>query len=141
VEPRRSDAYVERSAIPAPPSLPPPPPRPPRPSSPAIVRGLVLGLLALGALPLLVAAIALPAYARNKTRELLQTSKDISGDFLDVQTNLFPLRYSVRHLKVRKKDAVLKDPIFYADRLDIHLRWGPLLAGRSVATVDGQRAK
>src|SRR5262249_38447482 len=47
----------------------------------------------------------------------------------------------VSHLKVRKNDAVLKEPLFYADRVDVHLRWGPLLAGRWVGTVDGQGVK
>ena len=93
------------------------------------------------ALVLLVAALALPAYARSKTRESLQTSKDISGDFLDVQTTLFPLRYTVTHLKVRRTDAILKDPFFYADRLAVDLRWGPLLGGRLVGDVAAEGVK
>jgi hypothetical protein len=107
----------------------------------SIVRFVLLGLLALVAVLLLVAAVALPAYARGKTRELLQSSNDISGDFLDVETQLFPLSYTVTHLKVRTRDAVLPDPFLYADRLAIRVKWAPLLAGRVVGEVEGQGVK
>jgi Domain of Unknown Function (DUF748) len=107
----------------------------------SVVRWIALGLLGFVALALLLAALALPACARGKTREFLQNTKDISGDFLDVQTSLFPLRYTVTHLKIRRNDAVLKDPFFYADRLAVHLRWGPLLTGRFVGNVAAEGVK
>ena len=107
----------------------------------SIVRLTLLGLLALVAVLLLVAAVALPAYARGKTREMLQSSKDISGDFLDVETHLFPLSYTVTHLKVRRKGALLPDPFLYADWLSIRLKWAPLLAGRLTGEVEGQGVK
>lgn len=107
----------------------------------SVLRWIALGALGLVTLLLLVGALVVPSYARSKTREILQTSKDISGDFLDVQTSLFPLRYMVTHLKVRKNDASLKDPLFYADRVAVHLRSAPLLTGRFVGDVVGEGVK
>ena len=107
----------------------------------SIVRLAAVGLLALVAVVLLVAAVALPAYARGKTRQVLQGSNNVSGDFLDVETQLFPLSYTVTHLKVRRKGALLDDPFFYADRLAIRVRWAPLLAGSVVGDVEGEGVK
>ncbi len=78
---------------------------------------------------LLVLALALPGLARSKTREALDGLNDARGDFLDVEVSLFPLRYTVTRLKITQKDAVLKQPFLYAERIDVTLRAGSLLRG------------
>jgi hypothetical protein len=93
------------------------------------------------AVVLLVAAIALPPLARSKTREALAGMKDARGEFQDVQVSLFPLRYTITRLKIIRKDALLKEPTLYAERLTATLRWAPLLRGVLAASVDGDRVK
>ena len=90
---------------------------------------------------LLVAAIALPPLARSKTREALAGMKDARGEFQDVNVSLFPLRYTITRLKISRKDALLKDPSFYAERLTVTLRWAPLLRGVFAGNLDGERVK
>ena len=100
-------------------------------------------LVALGtlALLLLVVALALPGFARKKTREALDGLPGARGDFEDVQVGLFPPRYTITHLKITEKDTFLHQPTFYADRLAIALRWGSLLHGIFRGTLDGERVK
>ena len=93
------------------------------------------------ALALLVAAIALPPLARSKTREALAGMKGARGGFEDVHVSLFPLRYSITRLKIIRKDALLKDPTFYAERLTATLRWSSLLRGVLAGSLDGERVK
>src|SRR5262249_62177992 len=52
---------------------------------------VVLGTVALA---LVVLALALPSYARKKTREALDGLSGAHGDFQDVQVTLVPLRYT-----------------------------------------------
>jgi hypothetical protein len=100
-----------------------------------------LVLLGTLALVLLVLAIGLQPYARKKTREALDGLDGAHGDFQDVRVSLFPLRYTITHLKISEKDSLLKQPSFYAERLAITLRWGSLLHGVFRGTVDGDRVK
>ena len=67
--------------------------------------------------------------------------KDARGDFQDVNVSLFPLRYTITRLKIIQKDALLKDPTFYAERLTVTLRWAPLLRGVFAGNLDGERVK
>ncbi len=106
-----------------------------------ILLGVGLGLLGALALFLVVLALALPGYARNKTREALEGMEGARGDFQDVQVTLFPLRYTITRLKITRKDALLPDPALYAERLTVTLRWGSLLHGVFRGTVDGERVK
>ncbi|HZJ55410.1 MAG TPA: hypothetical protein VFD38_14825 [Myxococcaceae bacterium] len=106
-----------------------------------VLRTLLLVLLGVVALVLLVAAIALPPLARSKTREALRGMKDARGDFQDVQVSLFPLRYTITRLKITLKDALLKEPVLYAERLTVTLRWTPLLRGVFAGNLDGERVK
>jgi hypothetical protein len=106
-----------------------------------VLRTLLLVLLGVVAVVLLVAAIAVPPLARSKTREALADMKGARGEFGDVQVSLFPLRYTITRLKITRKDALLKEPTFYAERLTATLRWAPLLGGVLAASVDGERVK
>ncbi len=90
---------------------------------------------------LLVAAIALPPLARSKTRQALAGMKGARGQFQDVTVSLFPLRYTVTHLKISRTDALVEQPTLYAERLAVTLRWAPLLRGVLAARVDGDRVK
>ena len=85
---------------------------------------LRVGLVVLGALALvlLVLALALPPLARMKTREVLDGMDGARGDFQDVQVTLFPLRYTITRLKITQNEAVVKQPFFYAERLEVTLR-------------------
>ena len=101
------------------------------------------GLVVLGTLALLlvVVALALPGVARKKTREALDGLQGARGDFEDVQVGLFPPRYTITHLKIAKKDTVLRQPSFYADRIAVTLQWGSLLRGVFRGNLDGERVK
>ena len=102
---------------------------------------MLLVLLGVVAVALVVAAIALPPLARSKTREALAGMKGAKGQFQDVTVSLFPLRYTITRLKISRTDALLKDPVFYAEQLAITLRWAPLLRGVFAGNVDGDRVK
>ncbi|HZW89347.1 MAG TPA: hypothetical protein VFF12_09735, partial [Myxococcaceae bacterium] len=106
-----------------------------------VLRTLLLVLLGVVAVALLVAAIALPPLARRKTREALSGMKGARGQFQDVSVSLFPLRYTITHLKILRTDALLDDPVLYAERLAVTLRWAPLLRGVFAGHVDGDRVK
>jgi hypothetical protein len=105
------------------------------------LRTLLLVLLGVVALTLLVAAIALPPLARSKTREALAGMKGARGQFQDVQTSLFPLRYIITRLKISRTDALLDQPALYAERITVTLRWSSLLHGVVAGKVDGERVK
>jgi len=100
-----------------------------------------LGLLGALALVLVVLAIALPSFARRKTREALDRMDGARGEFQDVQVTLFPLRYTITRLKVTQRDSLLKQPSFYAERLEVTLRYAPLLRGVFAGRVEGDRVK
>jgi uncharacterized protein DUF748 len=104
---------------------------------------LRVGLALLGAiaLALVIIALALPSWARNKTREALDGLDGARGDFQDVEVTLFPLRYTVTRLKVTQDDAVLKQPFFYAERLEVTLRASSLLRGVLAGSVQADRVK
>ncbi|HET6981286.1 MAG TPA: hypothetical protein VFI53_04050 [Myxococcaceae bacterium] len=102
---------------------------------------MLLALLGVVAVALLVAAIAVRPLARSKTREALAGMKDARGEFQDVDVSLFPLRYSISRLKITRKDAHVKQPAFYAERLTATLRWGSLLRGVFAGNVDGEHVK
>ena len=102
---------------------------------------MLLVLLGVVALVLLVAAIAVRPVARGKTREALAGMKGARGEFQDVDVSLFPPRYTVTRLKIFRKDAKVKLPAFYAERLTATLRWGPLLHGVFAGNVDGEHVK
>ena len=104
---------------------------------------LRVGLVVLGALALvlLVLALALPPWARMKTREVLDGMEGARGDFQDVQVTLFPLRYTITRLKITQNEAVVKQPFFYAERLEVTLRAASLLRGVLRGTVDADRVK
>jgi hypothetical protein len=102
---------------------------------------VLLVLLGAAAVVLGVAAVALPRLARNKTREALAGMKGARGEFQDVETSLFPLRYSITRLKITRKDALVNEPTFYAGRLTATLRWSSLLHGVFAGKVDGEHVK
>jgi hypothetical protein len=102
---------------------------------------VLLVLLGVVAVVFLVAAIAVRPLARSKTREALAGMKDARGEFQDVDVSLFPLRYTITRLKIVLKDAHVKQPTFYAERLTATLRWSPLLHGVFAGNVDGERVK
>ena len=93
------------------------------------------------AVAFLVAAIAVRPVARAKTREALAGMKDARGEFQDVDVSLFPLRYTITRLKITRKDAHVKQPAFYAERLTATLRWSPLLHSVFAGSVDGEHVK
>jgi len=102
---------------------------------------VLLALLGVVAVALLVAAIAARPLARSKTREALAGLKGARGEFQDVDVSLFPLRYTITRLKISRKDAHVKLPAFYAERLTATLRWTPLLRGVFAGNVDGEHVK
>ena len=104
---------------------------------------LRVGLVVLGALALvlLVVALALPSLARRKTREALDGLDGARGEFQDVQVTLFPLRYTVTRLKITQNEAVVKQPFFYAERLEVTLRAASLLRGVLRGAVEADRVK
>jgi Domain of Unknown Function (DUF748) len=81
------------------------------------------------ALLLLTLSLSLQPLVRQKTRTWIDGLHGASGDFLDAHLSLFPLRYTVTHLRIRRRDSKLPDPIFYADRVTVDLRWASLLGG------------
>ncbi|MGZ3480366.1 MAG: hypothetical protein ACXU81_08455 [Myxococcaceae bacterium] len=113
---------------------------PPRSKRTTLLR---VGLVVLGALALvvLVVALALPSLARSKTRDALDGLEGARGEFQDVQATLFPLRYTVTRLKITRKDAVLKQPLLYAERIEVTLRASSLLRGVLRGTVEADRVK
>ena len=104
---------------------------------------LRVGLALLGglALALVLSALVLPSWARKKTREALDGLDDARGDFLDVKVSLFPPRYTVTRLKITQKDTVLKQPFFYAERIEVTLRAASLLRGVLRGTVEADGVK
>jgi hypothetical protein len=104
---------------------------------------LRVGLALLGALALalVIIALALPPWARAKTREALDGLDGARGDFQDVKVTLFPLRYTVTRLKVTLDESLLKQPFFYAERLEVTLRASSLLRGVLAGSVEGDRVK
>jgi len=98
----------------------------------------MLGALAL---VLVVLALALPSYARRKTREALDGLEGARGDFQDVQVTLLPLRYTITRLKISRKDAVLDQPTLYAEHLTVTLRWSALLRGVFAGRAEAERVK
>jgi hypothetical protein len=100
-----------------------------------------LALLGALALALVVIALALPPWARAKTREALDSLDGARGDFQNVKVTLFPLRYAVTRLKVTRDDAVVKQPFFYAERIEVTLRASSLLRGVLAGSVEADRVK
>src|SRR5262249_52883059 len=106
-----------------------------------VLRTVLLVLLGVAAIVLLVAAVAFPRLARSKTHEALAGMKGARGQFQDVSVSLFPLRYTITRLKISRTDALVDKPALYAERLDVTLRWAPLLRGIFRARIDGDRVK
>jgi hypothetical protein len=93
------------------------------------------------ALLLLSLSVSLQPMVRQKTRAWIDGLHGASGDFLDAHLTLFPLRYTVTHLRIRKRDSKLRDPIFYADRVSVDLRWASVLRGHLVGSVAAHGVK
>lgn len=111
-----------------------------RPRRPLFLRASFLVPAAL-ALLVVVVAVSLHPLARNRTRAALERLEGARGDFLDARLSLFPLRYTVTHLKVRNLETRVKEPFFYAESVAVELRWASLLRGRLVGSVDAQGVK
>ena len=100
-----------------------------------------LAAIALALLLLLALSVSVQPLVRQKTRGWIDSLHGASGDFLDAHLTLFPLRYTVTHLRIRKRDSKLPDPIFYADRVTIDLRWARLVRGQLVGRIAARGAK
>ena len=93
------------------------------------------------ALLLLTLSLSLQPLVRQKTRAWIDSLHGASGDFLDAHLTLFPLRYTVTHLRIRTRDSKLPDPLFYADRVTIDLRWASLRRGHLVGRIAARGVK
>jgi Domain of Unknown Function (DUF748) len=99
-----------------------------------------VALAALGVLVLVCLVVGQPI-ARWQTRRWLSRLHGIQGDFLDARVSLFPLAYSVTHLKLSQPERQTPEPLLYAEELSMQLLWGQLLRGRLVTRVRGNGVK
>jgi len=93
------------------------------------------------ALLVVVVAVSLHPLARSRTRAALDGLEGAHGEFLDARLSLFPLRYTVTHLKIRNLETRVREPFFYAESVTVDLRWASLFRGRLVGSIDAHGVK
>ncbi|HVU52273.1 MAG TPA: DUF748 domain-containing protein [Polyangia bacterium] len=86
--------------------------------------------------------LALDPIAAHETRQGLARMQGFRGDFDRVHVTLFPLGYTITHLKViQEPGGRWEAPIFYAERTHVDLVWHRLLRRQLVAKVRIVRPK
>lgn len=93
------------------------------------------------ALLVVVVAVSLHPLARSRTRAALDGLEGAHGEFLDARLSLFPLRYTVTHLKIRNLETRVQEPTFYAESVAVDLRWASLFRGRLIGSIDARGVK
>ncbi|RPH67664.1 MAG: DUF748 domain-containing protein [Myxococcaceae bacterium] len=111
-----------------------------RPRGRALLRASFLVPASL-ALLVVVVAVSLHPLARSRTRAALDRLEGAHGEFLDARLSLFPLRYTVTHLKIRNLETRVQEPFFYAESVAVDLRWASLFRGRLIGSIDARGVK